>query len=302
MNKRHIPVMLEEVLNCWVNTNSRALYFVDGTVGLGGHSEVLLKRYPKANLLCIDRDPKMLMDAEKRLSPFKSRVTFRQGSYQDLSSHLTDTPDGILLDLGANSYQFDSPDRGFSFRHDGPLDMRYDQSDLSINTAADLVNHSSEVQLTNIFSKYGQEPFAKEAAKAIVRRRNRGQHPFETTRELSECLESVLVRWKTAPRKKGKIHPATLCFQALRIAVNQELDHVEKGLQVAIESLGPSGRLAVIAFHSLEDKLVKQYFRTQAQENEHYKLVPKRAMKPTEGECTSNPRARSARLRCLERL
>ena len=202
------------------------------------------------------------MEAKERLKQYGSRNVFCHGSCQDLPSHLinagfTEYVDGILLDLGVNSFQFDDAQRGFSVMHDGPLDMRFDQTDSSIKTAAEIVNNTSEVELTLLFQLYGQEPFAKEAAKAIIRRRNRGLKPFESTADLRNCLENVLSRWKL----KKKIHPAIWCFQALRIAVNRELKHVEVGCCVlvsiaivdvlkigltnSLDALAPSGRLCM---------------------------------------------------------
>lgn len=180
------------------------------------------------------------MEAKERLKQYGSRNVFCHGSCQDLPSHLinagfTEYVDGILLDLGVNSFQFDDAQRGFSVKHDGPLDMRFDQTDSSIKTAAEIVNNTSEVELTLLFQLHGQEPLA------IIRRRNRGLKPFESTADLRNCLENVLSRWKL----KKKIHPAIWCFQALRIAVNRELEHVEIGLTNSLDALAPSGRLCM---------------------------------------------------------
>ncbi|ETV70328.1 S-adenosyl-methyltransferase MraW, variant [Aphanomyces astaci] len=223
----HVPVLPQETLELWAprrGQTSEPLYYVDGTVGLGGHSRLLLDASPTARLLCIDRDPEILDQAKRSLARFSDRVDFALGSYMDIKTHLShagfpDAVDGILVDLGVNSHHLDAGERGFSIYHDGPLDMRFDQS-VHTPTAADLVNTLSEVAMIKIFTQYGEEPLAKEFAKAIIRRR--GTNPFERTDQLKRCIEAIAEKWKSpkkAAPKTGKkpIHPATRVFQVFTI-------------------------------------------------------------------------------------
>ncbi|KAF0699473.1 Aste57867_9943 [Aphanomyces stellatus] len=311
----HIPVLPTETLRLWAPPRATEdAYYVDGTVGLGGHSKLLLEQHPSARLLCIDRDPEILRQAKQTLAPFADRVHFGLGSYMGIKSHLADAGfpehvDGILVDLGVNSHHLDAGDRGFSIYHDGPLDMRFDQL-VSIPTAADLVNDLSEVALIKIFSEYGQEPLAKEFAKAIVRRRE--TEPFTRTDELKRCVEAIAEKWSKG-RKTGKqkpIHPATRIFQALRIAVNHELDHLEKGVPAFLNCLAVDGHLATIAFHSLEDRWIKRFFRDVIEDDDEvlqnadreYALVQRKAVQASSEEVAANPRSRSAKLRAIKRL
>jgi 16S rRNA (cytosine1402-N4)-methyltransferase len=297
----HVPVLLDETVTLWLNpldtakkaklrkrrqpqhvvqtldgkvempTATAPRFFVDGTAGFGGHSRELLVREPQAQLLCIDRDPEVLAIARANLSEFKSRVVFHRGSYADLSPallqsvHFPDEVHGICVDLGANSFHFDEPRRGFSFLRDGPLDMRYDQHDATAATAAHVVNTFSEVQLTHIFRDLGEERLAKEFAKAIVRDREEKGVVFTRTSHLRECIERIARKWHGSSKKPrgsgGSSHPATKCFQALRIYVNDELTHVAAGVEQLVAQLAPTGRLATIAFHSLEDRPIKLLFR-----------------------------------------
>ncbi|OQS03442.1 S-adenosyl-methyltransferase MraW [Thraustotheca clavata] len=311
----HVPVMPMETLSVWVHGEAGDNVFVDGTVGLGGHSKLLLEGNPKAQLLCIDRDPEILSMAETRLAPFGKRVKFAHGSYVDIAEHLkvsglnVEKVAGILVDLGVNSHHLDAGDRGFSIYHDGPLDMRFDQSNMELATASDLVNTMSEIDLIKIFKMYGEEPLAKEYAKAIVRRRE--VEPFERTEQLKLCIEAIADKWK--PKQKNKkhqfVHPATRLFQALRIAVNQELDHVERGIPAMMDCLAPQGQLATIAFHSLEDRWIKHYFRDAVNKedeefeelwrNKSFEHVKKKPIQATEDEILLNSRSRSAKLRAI---
>jgi 16S rRNA (cytosine1402-N4)-methyltransferase len=258
-------------------------------------------------LLGFDVDPSALEIAAERLAPYGDRAVLIQASYTTMTEEVQrlgwQQVDGIVLDLGASSMQFDTPDRGFSFMHDGPLDMRFDPA-ASI-TAADIVNSWDERSIADVLYKYGEEKRSRQIAKAIYKNR-----PFETTRQLAELIEN-LIRQPPGSR----LHPATRTFQALRIFVNQELERIEQVLPQAIALLAPGGRLAVISFHSLEDRIVKNVFRdhSRALRDETHplapeirpalgKLVTKKPVVPDEEETLKNPRARSSKLRVFEKL
>jgi len=303
---QHIPVLYQEVLDV-INPVSGGLY-VDGTVGAGGHSRGILERSsPDGQLIGLDRDPAALALAGSNLAEFSDRVTLIQGSYVELVSHLNNrnwhTVDGILIDLGLSSMQMDSPERGFSFRYDAPLDMRFDPGQSF--SASDLINEYTREELAEIIFRYGEEKFSRRIADAIIANR-----PLATTKELAELIIGVV------PHTSSKIHPATRTFQALRIAVNNELNALEAFLPAALESLKPGGRLAVIAFHSLEDRIVKRYFRQESKDCicppeipicvcEHkakLKELTRRPIRPEDNEVDRNPRARSAKLRAAEKI
>lgn len=281
--------------------------YVDGTVGAGGHAAGILEACaPDGLLIGLDPDPQALALARETLAPHEPRVRLVQASYLSLPDVLReagwDAVDGILLDLGVSSMQLETPERGFSFLLDGPLDMRF--SPATPLTAADLVNGLSEQELADLIFRYGEEREARRIARAIVRAR-----PLRGTRQLAEVIE-------TAVGRHAKIHPATRTFQALRIAVNDELGAVEKVLPLAVAALRPGGRLAVISFHSLEDRLVKEYFRRESRDclcpprqpvctcghRASLREVQRGAIRPSEEEARLNPRARSARLRVIEKL
>lgn len=300
----HVPVVVGEVV-AWLRPRPGAR-LVDATVGLGGHAAALLAGAPDAALLGLDRDPQALAAAGRRLAPFPG-VTLRQASYEDLPDVLRevgwDGADAILLDLGVSSLQLDAAARGFSFRADGPLDMRMDPA--ASATAADLVNTWSEAEIATTIARFGEEPRARAVARAIVRAR-----PLATTGELARVVEGVLGRGKPG------LHPATRTFQALRIAVNDELGALERFLADGWALLRPGGRLAVIAYHSLEDRLVKTAMRRWAAAclcppgivlcrcgwTAKVRVLTPRPLRPSEIEVAANPRARSARLRVVERL
>jgi 16S rRNA (cytosine1402-N4)-methyltransferase len=303
---QHIPVLFHEVLDT-LNLIPGGLY-VDGTVGAGGHAQGILKAIsPDGKLLGLDRDPAALEIAESRLAEFGNRVVLIHSSYSGLKSHLNNLSwkavDGILLDLGLSSMQLDNPERGFSFRKAGPLDMRFDPSQPF--SAADLVNESSKDDLADLIFRYGEERYSRKIAEAIIANR-----PLEDTQELADIIESAI---RNTP---SRIHPATRTFQALRIAVNQELKALEAFLPTALESLNPGGRLAVIAFHSLEDRIVKQFFRKESRDCicppkipqcvcghiKQLKEINRRPIRPEEKEILENPRARSAKLRVAEKI
>lgn len=259
---------------------------MDATVGGGGHSRLILQADPSVRLVAVDQDESAIAAARTNLSEFSDRVTFWQGNFSSFDPQGKQF-DGVLADLGVSSAQFDIPERGFSFRHEAPLDMRMDQSqDL---TAADIVNHWDETDLANLIYNYGEERLSRRIARKILE-----QRPFQTTTELAEAISYCV------PRKYryGRIHPATRTFQALRIAVNQELEVLETLLQKAPDWLAPGGRLAIISFHSLEDRMVKHSLK----ENPVLKVITKKPITAADAELESNPRSRSAKLRVAEKL
>lgn len=266
--------------------------WVDGTVGLGGHAAELLRASaPGGRLLGLDRDSETLEQARGVLAPFGERVRLESGHFQDIPARLgAEQADGILLDLGISSVQLDDPERGFSFQTDGPLDMRMDRRDGE--TAADVVNEMPEVDLANLIYAHGEERGSRRIARAIVRARDRAY--LGTTAELAD-----IVRRAAPPSRRRGFHPATRTFQALRIHVNRELEGLGDTLERIVACLGPAGRLAVIAFHSLEDRVVKTTFRELARRG--FNLLTKKPVRPSEAETRQNPRARSARLRALAR-
>jgi 16S rRNA (cytosine1402-N4)-methyltransferase len=266
--------------------------YVDGTVGLAGHAEAMLRASaPDGRLVGFDRDSETLARAREALTAFGDRVRLEHADYREAPRRLgSERPDGILLDLGISSVQLDTPDRGFSFLQDGPLDMRMDRS--RGPSAADVVNRTRESELADLIYRYGEERASRRIARAIVSARER-KH-FETTGELAEVVRRAAGR----SRRPG-LDPATLTFQALRIHVNQELDGLGAAVSALADTLAPGGRMAVIAFHSLEDREVKQAFREAASRG--FRLLTKKPLSAGEDEVRANPRARSARLRGLER-
>lgn len=303
---RHTPVLYQETIHALKPTSPGT--YVDGTVGAGGHAYGILKESsPNGRVLGLDLDPQALQVAQERLKKFGDRVILIRGSYTSLQSHLNNLKwnavDGILLDLGLSSLQLDQPERGFTFREPGPLDMRFDPSQHV--TAADLVNHLPPEELANLIYEYGEERYSRKIADAIVANR-----PLETTQELASLIARVI------GRDRGRIHPATRTFQALRIAVNDELENLKAFLPAALHSLNPGGRLAVIAFHSLEDRIVKRFFRRESQDcicsprapictcdhEAQLKEISRRPIRPSEKEREENPRSRSAKLRVAEKL
>ncbi|OGL66540.1 16S rRNA (cytosine(1402)-N(4))-methyltransferase [Candidatus Uhrbacteria bacterium RIFCSPHIGHO2_01_FULL_63_20] len=287
----HVPVMLKEVLEALDPRPGQD--YLDGTVGQGGHSEAILKRTaPDGRLLAIDRDPRNLEVAARRLSPFGDRVMTVRASFRDAAevarNALVGPFAGILLDLGFSSAHVEDASRGFSFQQDGPLDMRYDPSQEL--TAAVIVNGWKEEELAKLLRLYGEEPHARRIAEAIVDARREAR--IVTTGHLAEVVELVV-------RRTGRTHPATRTFQALRIAVNDELGELERALPSLVSLLAPGGRLAVISFHSLEDRFVKRFFKDQ--DGETLKILTKRPLTASPEEAKLNPRARSAKLRVAER-
>lgn len=290
MGNAHQPVLLAEALELLaVRPGGR---YVDGTVGLGGHAEAVLQASaPSGSLLGVDRDSEALQAAGERLRPFGDRVRLEHGDYREIPRLLgEDQADGILLDLGVSSLQLDASDRGFSFRAQGPLDMRMDRS--HGQTAEELVNRLPERELADIIYRYGEERASRRIARAIVEARRRGR--IATTTELAN-----LVRGAAGRSRRPGLDPATRTFQALRIQVNRELEGLADCLRRLADCLAPAGRLVVIAFHSLEDREVKQTFRDLA--GRGFGLLTKKPLSPAEAEVARNPRAHSARLRALVR-
>jgi 16S rRNA (cytosine1402-N4)-methyltransferase len=289
----HIPILLEEFLSYFQGKKIR--YFVDGTLGAGGHAEAILQAHPEIEKFYgIDRDPEALEIAKTRLKPFKEKIFLCHGSYEEIDQFVPQPIDGAFLDLGVSSMQLDRPEKGFSLYKEGPLDMRMDpHADLD---AARIVNTFSEQQLGRIFREYGEEPRWKRAAKSIVEARKK--HKIKTTVQLSEILSHAL-SWKG--RKSKKIHPATLIFQALRIAVNRELEGLQIGLPKILSLLAPQGRLGVISFHSLEDRIVKTVFKEESFEK-RISILTKKPVVASREEIKKNTRSRSAKLRFAEKL
>ncbi len=289
---RHVPVLLDEVLEL-LRPRSGGLY-VDGTLGLGGHAaEILRRSAPDGRLLGLDRDAEALELARPLLEPFGARVRLEQCDFRH-GQHLLGTAfaDGVLLDLGVSSVQLDSAERGFSFRHDGPLDMRLDRG--AGATAAEIVNQSREDDLADVIYRFGEERASRRIARAIVEARRVKR--FETTLELAE-----VVRRSAGRARRPGLDPATRTFQALRIHVNGELEELGATLCTWARRLHVDGRLAVIAFHSLEDREVKLAFRALQAEGD-FEIVTRRPLRPSAAEVERNPRSRSARLRVLRRL
>ena len=279
----HLSVLSRELI-AGLDILSEGIY-LDATAGGGGHSELILSQ-KDVKLVAIDRDETAIAAVKKRLAEFyPQRLTFWQGNFADYQSEGL-LFDGIIADLGVSSPQLDIAERGFSFRHSAPLDMRMDRS--SGITAAEIVNHSKEVSLADLIYKYGEERFSRRIAKAIVQKR-----PFKTTTELAEAIAS------TVPGKyrHGRIHPATRTFQALRIEVNQELKSLEKFIDRAPLWLKPGGKIGIISFHSLEDRIVKHRFRN----SELLEVITKKPITAQRDEQRENPRSRSAKLRFAQR-
>ncbi len=291
----HVPVMRAEVVQALAP--ERGGLFVDCTVGLGGHAAAVLEAGAR-RLIGIDRDEDALAVARERLAGWSGQVELVHADYREIGRVLDARGiggvDGILADLGVSSLQFDGEGRGFSFQRDEPLDMRMDRS--AGRTAADLVADLSEEDLANLIYRFGEERFSRRIARAIVDARRAG--PVSTTGQLA-----ALVRRAVPRRGYSPIHPATRTFQALRIAVNGELEGLDEFVDQACRRLAPGGRLVVLAFHSLEDRVVKHTLRRLAAgEAASVRLLSRRAMQPTDEEVAANPRARSAKLRAVERV
>lgn len=294
----HEPVLADEVVQALLpalETEERPV-MVDATVGLGGHSDLLLRRLPRLRVIGIDRDPTALDTARERLRVHGNRVRLVHGNSADLGEHVGDVGWGpvraVLMDLGVSSPQLDRPERGFSFRHDGPLDMRMDPT--TGETAADLLRHAGEHDLANLLWEYGEERHSRRIARHLVEVERR--NPMLTTRALREAVIASL----PGPARQGRDHPARRTFQALRIAVNDELGALRAALDGALTLVPPGGRLVLISFHSLEDRIVKHVFREAAREGD-WEILTKRPLVAGHREIARNPRSRSAKLRVVER-
>lgn len=295
---RHLSVMSENVL-FWLAPKSDGIY-LDCTVGYSGHAEKILEASGSGGrLIGCDRDEEAIVFSRERLARFGDRAVLIHGHFVELRQHLMANGigqvDGILFDLGVSSPQLEEPARGFSFQENGPLDMRMDQS--IGGTASDLINQSTETELANVIFQFGEERLSRRIACAIVRARER--YPLATTKELVSVIEGAV----PAKYRHGRIHCATRTFQAFRIAVNQELDCLESALGNAIDVLSPGGRLCVISFHSLEDRIVKHALRARAGKDAPSLMVlTKKPQVPSREELGRNPRSRSAKLRAAQRV
>jgi 16S rRNA (cytosine1402-N4)-methyltransferase len=306
----HRPVLLQETLKFLAP--ERGGLFVDCTLGLGGHSEAILLSRVTTRVIGIDLDPDALEFASKRLAPFGNRFRAVHANFREIREVLQaegeESADGVLADLGVSSMQFDSPTRGFSFRFDAPLDMRMDPT--QGETASDLLATLSEIEIANIIFEFGEERHSRRIARRIVERREKGS-PITTTKELAD-----LVQQSAGGRKRGQIHPATRTFQALRIAVNHELDGLAEFVGTAVDLLNPDGHFVAISFHSLEDRTLKRELRRlsghcecpprlpvcECGARKVVELLTRRPIAPSESEIDENPRARSAKLRAARKL
>jgi 16S rRNA (cytosine1402-N4)-methyltransferase len=306
---KHEPVLCQQVVE-FLRPPFASGWIVDATLGLGGHSEALLERFQGVRVLGVDRDPAAIERARERLAKFGDRFEAREGRYEGLFDILNSLEirqiAGLLADLGVSSMQLDDPARGFSFRHEGPLDMRMGAGGRS---AAELVNSASQDDLANILWKWGEEPQSRRIAAAIVSEREKQR--IETTGELAEIIRSA-----KRQKRPGRIDPATLSFQALRIAVNEELVGLEEFVKSSVDRLEAGGRIAIISFHSLEDRIVKRTFRRLGGECNCPRWIPvcvcgamakvevltRRPVTASEEEQDRNPRSRSAKLRVAERI
>ncbi len=283
---KHIPVLMREVLEVFADQPIRV--FFDGTLGAGGHARAILEAHPEIErYIGCDRDPRAHELASESLAPWRGKVEFVRGSYADEVAAVDGCIDGFLIDIGVSSMQLDERERGFSFMGDAPLDMRMDPEGKL--TAETIVNRYPEVELSRIFHEYGEERRSRQVAKAIVEARRKRR--IQTTAELVEIIKPVAQR--------GRLNPATLVFQALRIAVNDELGQLERGLDAAIKKLCPGGRMAVISFHSLEDRIAKNRIRDAKGK---IKILTKKPIGPSAEEVRTNPRSRSAKLRAGEAI
>ncbi len=308
-NYSHLPVLPEEVIH-WLDLQPGGI-FLDGTLGGAGHAQLILDRTPASRLIGVDRDPAALANAAQILAPYGDRVSLHHAEFDQAATLLAQLGiaglDGMLLDLGVSSHQLDTPERGFSFRYEAPLDMRMNP-EVGM-TAAEVVNQFEEAPLRQLFFDFGEERYSRRIAARIVAQRQ--QVEITTTTQLADLVRDAV----PGGHRPDRIHPATRVFQALRIYVNDELGQVKRGVDAAIDLLNPEGRLVVISFHSLEDRIVKQLFRARAQEcicpprlpvcqcrhQPDVVLLTRKGIKATAAEIEMNQRSRSAILRAVKR-
>ena len=312
MTFRHVSAMLQEAVAC-LSCRPGGTY-IDGTLGGAGHAQAICQQImPDGLLVGVDQDADAVAHARRVLGPFAGNIRLFHGNFVHIPDYLTrlhiESVDGILLDIGLSQYQLEMSGRGFSFNKDEPLDMRMDVR--TETSAADLVNQLDEKELMRIFRSYGEERWSKRIARAIVR--ERGLEGIRTSRQLAELIVSAVPRHAAA---RQRIHPATRIFQALRIAVNQELDRLSTFLESAADLLAPRGRLCILSFHSLEDRIVKHKFRALAKgcdcppdlpicgcgKKPQVRLVTHKVLRPTQEEIDRNPMARSTRMRAVEKI
>ena len=300
---RHIPVLLKEAVAA-LQIQDNGVY-VDGTFGAGGYTSFILEQNPTVHVYALDRDETAISAGQALVKKYAPRLHLIHGCFGDMSELIPETVNGIVLDIGVSSMQIDTPERGFSFQKDGPLDMRMEQTGL---TAADIVNTFKENELADILFQYGEEKKSRLIAKKIIERRK--EKPFKTTLDLAQLIHGCM------PHKEGEIDSATRTFQALRIYVNDELGELERALIASKSLLKPSGILAVVSFHSLEDRIVKRFFQEQSghtpntnkhlppvqKEKPSFELLTKKPITATSEEKNANPRSRSAKLRVARRL
>lgn len=302
---KHYSVMLKEAVD-GLNIKSNGVY-VDGTAGGGGHSYEIASRLDKGTLYCVDQDSDAIAAAKKRLSPFEGKVEFIKDNFENLKFFLScQLIDGMLLDLGVSSFQLDTPERGFSYMHDAPLDMRMNR-EAQFNCEK-LINEYSVDELTRVLRDWGEERFAHRIAQNIVKARE--EKPIKTTGELVSIVE------KSIPAAQREHHPEKRTFQALRIEVNRELDIIEPTIRTAVEMMNPGGRIAIITFHSLEDRIVKQTFTDLSKgctcppdfpvcvcgNKPKGKVITKKPILPSKEELNENSRSKSAKLRIFEKI
>ena len=289
----HLPVMLSETLE-WLQA-SKGGVFLDLTLGGGGHTQAFLEAHAQNQVFAIDRDENILAQTRQKMQPFAARFHAEHACFSEINSALQKWQikafDGILADLGVSSFQLDQAERGFSFRNDGPLDMRMGRAQQS---AAEWIHETPEDEMALAFAEYGEERFATQIAEYIALARE--QQSFETTLQLADAVKKAVPPYA----RHGKIHPATRVFQAIRICINQELEELKSLLAAAPQLLKPGGRFVVLAYHSLEDRLVKNTFKQLAAEGE-FALGTKRPLVPARAEILQNRRSRSCKMRILER-
>jgi 16S rRNA (cytosine1402-N4)-methyltransferase len=287
----HVPVLMQEILDFFGDVKLH--YFLDGTMGAAGHAKQILENHPEVKIyIGCDKDTRALEIAKEKLASFKDKVKFKQGDFANIESFMKeeniDLVDGVLLDLGVSSMQLESKERGFSFMYEAPLDMRMDRR--CNLTAEKVVNEYPEKVLAEIFQKYGEEFRHRQVAKAIAIARKK--------KRIKTTVDLLHVIMPTLQKKRKRIHPATLVFQALRIFVNKELESIEIGINKAIKMLKDTGKIAVISFHSLEDRIVKNIFRS----SKDLEVITKKPIRPTFQEIKENPRSRSSKLRFAKKI